>query len=170
MAVERLPDLLATVSAGGDIVPTLTRHVEDLEARVALQRQLLQHLRDRLPARRDEPSPMAVTLDRLPSGPVLARTVVVVCLPFQHDVASPEDLPASVAVVEIPDEPFASTVLRGDAATFPAVLDGYVAVSSWMAQHDFAYAGPAYEIYRRWCGRAGHPDNELVVGFPVVAD
>lgn len=96
------------------------------------------------------------------------QTQVDVCLPFDADAAWPEDLPAGLAVVDIPDEPFASTRLRGDAATFPAVMDGYRAVSDWMAQHGFAYAGPAYEIYRRWRGRVGHPDNELEVGYPVA--
>jgi DNA-binding transcriptional MerR regulator len=94
-------------------------------------------------------------------------TEIEVCLPFWKDGAQPEDLPEHVYIVDVPEAQFAHTTLTGSDAAWPAVLQGYDAVSDWIIRHGFELQSPAYEIFQRWCGRQGHPDNVLEVGWPI---
>ncbi|MCI4062280.1 MerR family transcriptional regulator [Micromonospora sp. R77] len=97
------------------------------------------------------------------------RSEIELCLPFWNDGAAPMDLPEDVYVLDLPDVQFAYTALSGSDSTFPTALQGYDAVADWIVRHGFALEGPAYEIFRRWRGQAGHPDNILEVGWAIEA-
>lgn len=94
-------------------------------------------------------------------------TTVEACLPFWAKAAQPVDLPEGVEVLEVPETMFAGIILEGAETGYPQILSGYDTVADWIVAHGFAFAGPAYEIYRRWCGTFGHPDNRLEVGWPI---
>jgi hypothetical protein len=91
------------------------------------------------------------------------------CLPFWGEAAHPAlaELPENVRVIDVSAAQFAHTRLVGADAAFPALFDGYDAVSDWIVRHGFTLTGPAYEVYLRWCGMSGHPDNVIEVGWIV---
>ena len=95
------------------------------------------------------------------------RVTVEACLPFAPGRAEPTSLPDGVDVLPAGSMTFVSTTMRGADTTYPTILEGTDAVAEWMARHGFDYAGPAYEIVRRWMGEPGHAGNVVEVGFPV---
>ncbi|WP_253803952.1 GyrI-like domain-containing protein [Kitasatospora paracochleata] len=103
-------------------------------------------------------------------GPVTQEDAspVEACLPFAAAAAQPGDLPDGMVVLDLPGTLYASTVVDGAAAAFPDILAAYDAVASWITTHAFDFAGPVHEIYRRWCGEPGHPDNRLEIAWPIT--
>ncbi|WP_441246771.1 MerR family transcriptional regulator [Kitasatospora sp. McL0602] len=94
-------------------------------------------------------------------------TRVEACLPFRADAAQPADLPEQMYVLDVAETTFAGIVTEGAESAYPQLFTAYDAVADWIAAHGFGFAGPAYEIYHRWCGEQGHPDNRLEIGWPV---
>ncbi|MFF2041016.1 MerR family transcriptional regulator [Kitasatospora sp. NPDC058170] len=92
---------------------------------------------------------------------------VEACLPFSATAAQPGELPEGMYLLDIPEALFASTVVDGPAAAFPQIQSAYDAVAAWVAEHGFTFAGPVQEIYRRWCGSPGHPENSLEIAWPI---
>lgn len=111
------------------------------------------------------------------TGPAFARyhgvcneeseALVEACLPFSATAAQPRHLPEGMYVLDIPEAPCAATTVEGAQAAFPEIHSAYDAVAGWITDHGFSFAGPVREIYHRWNGTPGHPDNRLEIAWPI---
>ncbi|MGW1891346.1 MerR family transcriptional regulator [Streptomyces sp. NPDC002004] len=96
-----------------------------------------------------------------------SETLVEACLPFSAVGAQPEHVPEGMYVLDIPEAEYAGTTVTGTAAAFPEIHSAYDAVANWITEHGFAFAGPVQEVFRRWTGTPGHPENRLEIAWPI---
>lgn len=94
-------------------------------------------------------------------------TEVEACLPYEPGAALPGEPAEGVHLVHQEETSFVSTVVEGEDAAYPRIMSAYDAVAAWITAHGFDFDGPAQEIYHRWSGTPGHPQNRLEIGWAV---
>ncbi len=166
--VDQLPELLTRIEAGADVLPelaaSLDRRTGDGEefGRAAYEKLYLAASRGPLTL----PSPAFVRYN----GRLTHTEPVQVdaCLPYWLGGAEPRDLPHDVVAQRHPAGRFAGLRVHGAESAFPAIMTAYDVVAEWITAHGFEFDGPPEEIYQRWCGKEGHPDNILEVGWWIT--